>query len=58
MHIGVLEDDLDQQALMKLWLCSAQHSVDIFDVVRVVVGVAAARSPICVIEDVFLHPVP
>jgi two-component system response regulator RegX3 len=33
MHIGVLEDDLDQQALMKLWLCSAQHSVDIFGTV-------------------------
>lgn len=33
MHIGVLEDDPDQQALMKLWLCSAQHSVDIFGTV-------------------------
>jgi two-component system, OmpR family, response regulator RegX3 len=33
MHIGVLEDDPDQQALMKLWLRSAQHSVDVFGTV-------------------------
>ena len=33
MHIGVLEDDTDQQALVDLWLRSAQHSVKIFGTV-------------------------
>jgi len=30
MHIGILEDDLDQQALMRLWLQSDAHTVDVF----------------------------
>jgi DNA-binding response OmpR family regulator len=34
MHIGVLEDDPDQQALINLWLKSAQHSVEIFGTVN------------------------
>jgi two-component system response regulator RegX3 len=33
MHIGVLEDDPDQQALIGLWLRSAQHTVEIFGTV-------------------------
>lgn len=33
MHIGVLEDDTDQQALIELWLHSAQHTLEIFDTV-------------------------
>lgn len=33
MHIGVLEDDLDQQALAGLWLRAAQHSVESFSTV-------------------------
>lgn len=33
MHIGVLEDDTDQQALIELWLRSAQHTLEIFDTV-------------------------
>lgn len=33
MHIGILEDDLDQQALMELWLKTAQHSVEVFGTV-------------------------
>ena len=26
MHVGVLEDDVDQQALIRLWLVSAQYT--------------------------------
>ena len=33
MHIGVLEDDEDQQALIQLWLQSAQHSCRTFGTV-------------------------
>jgi two-component system, OmpR family, response regulator RegX3 len=34
MHIGVLEDDPDQQALIALWLESAQHTVRMFGTVQ------------------------
>lgn len=34
MHIGVLEDDPDQQALMTLWLEAAQHTVRVFGTVQ------------------------
>lgn len=34
MHIGVLEDDPDQQALIALWLRSAQHTVQVFGTVN------------------------
>lgn len=33
MHIGVLEDDQDQQALIQLWLHAAQHSSSSFGTV-------------------------
>lgn len=33
MHIGVLEDDADQQALLRLWLGSAQHGCRVFGTV-------------------------
>ena len=33
MHVGVLEDDVDQQALIKLWLESSQHSSTVFGTV-------------------------
>ena len=33
MHIGILEDDPDQQALISLWLKSALHSVEVFGTV-------------------------
>jgi two-component system, OmpR family, response regulator RegX3 len=33
MHIGVLEDDPDQQALTTLWLNSAHHTVEVFGTV-------------------------
>jgi len=33
MHIGVLEDDPDQQALLGLWLTSSKHSFTIFGTV-------------------------
>ncbi len=33
MHIGIAEDDPDQQALLRLWLESAQHSVATFGTV-------------------------
>ncbi len=26
MHVGVLEDDVDQQVLVRLWLVSAQYT--------------------------------
>jgi DNA-binding response OmpR family regulator len=33
MHIGILEDDPDQQALLGLWLQTAQHSLEMFGTV-------------------------
>lgn len=33
MHVGILEDDVDQQALIKLWLESSQHSSTVFGTV-------------------------
>lgn len=34
MHIGILEDDLAQQELYKLWFSTAQHSCKAFDSAR------------------------
>jgi two-component system, OmpR family, response regulator RegX3 len=34
MHIGILEDDLQQQKLYKLWLGSAQHTCTCYDSVK------------------------
>ena len=33
MHIGILEDDEDQQALLRLWLSSAAHTSNMFGTV-------------------------
>lgn len=33
MHVGILEDDVDQQALIKLWLESSQHGSSVFGTV-------------------------
>lgn len=38
MHIGVLEDDEDQQSLIHLWLTSAQHSCTVFGTVAAMIG--------------------
>lgn len=38
MHVGVLEDDVDQQALVRLWLASAQYTCTMFDTVAGMIG--------------------
>lgn len=44
MHIGVLEDDMDQQALIDLWLTGAQHSVEMFSTVTDLLAALKAGS--------------
>ena len=44
MHIGVLEDDTDQQALINLWLNSAQHTVEIFGTVNAMLAALKGGS--------------
>jgi two-component system, OmpR family, response regulator RegX3 len=44
MHIGVLEDDPDQQALTTLWLTSAHHSVEVFGTVAEMLGALKGGS--------------
>lgn len=37
MHVGVLEDDEDQQALICLWLTSAKHTCSVFGTVATMI---------------------
>lgn len=38
MHVGVLEDDVDQQSLIRLWLASAHYTCTMFDTVAGTIG--------------------
>ena len=38
MHVGVLEDDVDQQSLIRLWLASANYTCTMFDTVAGTIG--------------------
>jgi DNA-binding response OmpR family regulator len=38
MHIGVLEDDEDQQALIQLWLTGSQHTCTLFATVATMIS--------------------
>ena len=38
MHVGVLEDNVDHQELVQLWLASAQYTCTMFDTVVGMIG--------------------
>ncbi len=38
MHVGILEDDEDQQALLQLWLTGAQHTCTMFGTVATMIS--------------------
>ena len=38
MHVGILEDDEDQQALIQLWLTGAQHTCTMFGTVTTMIS--------------------
>jgi DNA-binding response OmpR family regulator len=51
MHIGIAEDDLDQQALLKLWLETAQHTVGAYaDVASYIDALKKDRFELLVID--------
>jgi len=51
MHIGILEDETDQQELYKLWLSSAQHTCSCYVSVReFVAGLQRERFDLLIID--------